>query len=70
MEQQRWHENQERRLEHSVKTRWNTFKYLDEDYIQKRLGTTVCDGKDINDEKQKARGIQPMCHNVCNLRPI
>ena len=48
-------QKQERKFEHSIKTRWDAFKQLDEEYMHKELGSVVYERKSINDDQDKAK---------------
>ena len=50
-------EKQERKFEQSMKTRWDAFKQLDEEYMHKKLGSVVYEGKSTNDDQEKANVI-------------
>ena len=40
-----------------MKTRWDAFKQLDEEYMHKKLGSVVYEGKSTNDDQEKANVI-------------
>ena len=40
-----------------MKTRWDAFKQLDEEYMHKKLGSVLYEGKSTNDDQEKAKVI-------------